>query len=465
MCVTTELNSKMDFKGASKRDAFNRKQAEGEPSQYLPRQSKNITYVSRLQCVQAAVEQQIQKVAKEHPKKKIGIITFNNEVNIIGDGTQEEKVVAGDILNSWNDLKQIGENYKIAKSVGDAESDLLKKLWELEESGATALGPALLLGITIAGSHAASKVILCTDGLANLGLGSIENKVTEYSPYYTELAEAAKLKGVTVSVISLTGTDCALENLSVVAEQTAGEVERVDPLKLTKNFASILAKPILATGCMATILLHKGLMFRGEVDDEEDRNWIVKDLANVTVDTQCTFAYAFRSKNEIDLSHLTEIPFQVQVVYTKLNGVKCLRVVTDRVKVTDKREEAEKNANIKVIGTFAAQRSAKYAKEGDYEKAQMETRAAQRLMMRNFDPETNKDIKVWSKNVEVMDKEIRRVKEKVDDTCNSSASSEVKCKSRAQARKFDDSVTVAISKNTNVGSKKLFVTEDGEDNS
>lgn len=30
-------------------------------------------------------------------------------------------------------------------------------------------------------------------------------KATEFTPYYTELAEAAKVKGVTVSVISILG--------------------------------------------------------------------------------------------------------------------------------------------------------------------------------------------------------------------------------------------------------------------
>lgn len=66
----------------------------------------------------------------------------------------------------------------------------------------------------------------------------------------------------------LIGEDCSLENLSVVTEQTGGEVERVDPKNIAKNFQSILTTPIIATGCMATILLHRGLMFKNEVADE-----------------------------------------------------------------------------------------------------------------------------------------------------------------------------------------------------
>jgi hypothetical protein len=75
----------------------------------------------------------------------------------------------------------------------------------------------------------------------------------------------------------------------------------------------------------------------------------------------------------------------VQLVFSKLNGMKCLRVATASIKLTEDRTLAEKGANITVIGTHAAQRAAKYAKDGDYERAQMETRAARRFMNRNND--------------------------------------------------------------------------------
>lgn len=43
--------------------------------QYLPRERRDITYVSRLQSVQAAVVQQIETLAKEHPMKRVAIGT------------------------------------------------------------------------------------------------------------------------------------------------------------------------------------------------------------------------------------------------------------------------------------------------------------------------------------------------------------------------------------------------------
>ena len=80
-----------------------------------------------------------------------------------------------------------------------------------------------------------------------------------------------------MSIISIAADDCSLENLSIVTEQTRGDVERVDARTIASNFQSILMNPIIATGCMATIFLHKGLMFKNEVDDEFEVPWLKKE--------------------------------------------------------------------------------------------------------------------------------------------------------------------------------------------
>jgi hypothetical protein len=46
----------------------------------------------------------------------------------------------------------------------------------LEETGPTALGPALLTSIAMAADgKPGSSVVLCTDGLANVGLGGFDD--------------------------------------------------------------------------------------------------------------------------------------------------------------------------------------------------------------------------------------------------------------------------------------------------
>lgn len=64
----------------------------------------NVTYVSRLQCVQAAIDQQLTEMSQGAPNRKVGIVTFNGEVTVIGDGTVAPQTIAGDKLFDYDYL-------------------------------------------------------------------------------------------------------------------------------------------------------------------------------------------------------------------------------------------------------------------------------------------------------------------------------------------------------------------------
>jgi hypothetical protein len=69
MGVTHELAGKLKLKGSEKREKEFREL--GVRDRYVPGQPTNVTYVSRLQCVQSAIESQIEKLAKEYPNKHV----------------------------------------------------------------------------------------------------------------------------------------------------------------------------------------------------------------------------------------------------------------------------------------------------------------------------------------------------------------------------------------------------------
>ena len=73
-------------------------------------------------------------------------------------------------------------------------------VFSLEEGGQTALGPALLLAISMACNTPGSKVIMCTDGMANVGLGGLDvpaedPSYAEASQFYDEVSEMASDNG------------------------------------------------------------------------------------------------------------------------------------------------------------------------------------------------------------------------------------------------------------------------------
>ena len=51
--------------------------------QNLPGQRRNVTYVSRLQGVQAAVDHQLEEMMKESPNRRVALITFSSDVSIV----------------------------------------------------------------------------------------------------------------------------------------------------------------------------------------------------------------------------------------------------------------------------------------------------------------------------------------------------------------------------------------------
>merc|ERR1711937_1067312 len=91
------------------------------------------------------------------------------------------------------------------------------------------------------------RVVVCTDGLANQGIGSVNRGGVTIVPFYTEIAEHAMDRGVTVSMVTLEGEDCAMEHLGTTADLTGGQVEIVDPVALESKVAGIIARRTLAT--------------------------------------------------------------------------------------------------------------------------------------------------------------------------------------------------------------------------
>lgn len=340
---------------------------------FAQQQRTATTEVSRLQCVQASIDQQLDTWAKDIPNKPVGLVTFNHEVTIFGDGTADPETVAGDKLHRQQTLSEIGERHSTIRPISQSKAGLENRLFSIEETGQTALGPALTIALNMAKGKRGSTVIVCTDGLANIGLGALdvvnEEKRAQVEAWYEEMGRFAQTHGITVNIISIEGAECRLEDLGKVAEQTGGEVTRVDPVQLTQNFATILANPIIATQVKAKIFLHKGLKFRNE---DEESSVLTQSMGNVTADTQLTFEYQIRAR----VAEKT-LPFQVQIEYTKLDGMKCLRVISAKKETTRDIEASQQNARVDILATNVARQVAKAAKKGQLTDAITRTTAYQ----------------------------------------------------------------------------------------
>ncbi|KAL5010281.1 hypothetical protein ScPMuIL_012586 [Solemya velum] len=382
-------------------------------------QHRDRTSVSRLQAVQAAVDHQLEEMNKHHPNRRVALITFSSEVYAVGDGQGTPKRIDRDLENKQA-LMEVGRSLDLPRPIKESRKILGEKLFDLRPTNSTALGPALLISIAMAGAHVGSKVIICTDGQANIGIGKLQNMSSDeetetVQQVYEDFGNMGVEMGVMVSVISITGTDCRLSQLGRVADLTGGQVNIVDPLKLTEEFSTILADQIIATKVEATCILHKELCFLYE---ERVESKVVKTLGNVTYDTEITFEFAIRAAlskkddtqkkeevKETDSKGATssaekgepegatssakkeralpsKLPFQLQIRYTDKDGNKAMRVHTNIKPVTKDRQKAEQKMDTKMVASNSAYVGSKLALLGDYKQSRCRQLMAQRMVHR-----------------------------------------------------------------------------------
>jgi len=436
MCVTSEVEGKVAFKGdrsGSMRSLLGRGD---DAAQLMPGQRRDVTYVSRLQAVQAAITTQLASLKADHPTRRAALVSFNNEVCVVGDGTAEPRTLAGDRLDNEANMLAAGAEAPLPGPVAETADGLAKKIFALEEGGATALGPAMASAVGLASRKAGSRIVLCTDGLANVGLGALEVTAADEAAaaagaldddgeamtaqdvararartFYESLGRAAAAAGVVVDVIGIEGDGCDLEMLgTTLAEATGGSTEKVNPMELRKNFASSLVNPIIAFKVTATLLLHWGLAFRGDDaaagavgagggaggdagapaagSSSSSSSKLVREIGNVTADTAITFEYGQRRAAELGeraaaMRDVTSLPFQLQVRYTKPDGAAYVRVLSQAKPVTRERATAEARMDMRVCGTHVAQSSASMARAGEYKKARVRNFAFEKMMRRN----------------------------------------------------------------------------------
>ena len=110
MCVTQPVAGKHQLKGDKLREMAAAMRQFGDGSdQFMNAAERNITYVSRIQCVKAAIDSQINDMANGAAERKLGVVTFNHEVQVIGDGTQDPITITGDHLNNFEYLENNGK--------------------------------------------------------------------------------------------------------------------------------------------------------------------------------------------------------------------------------------------------------------------------------------------------------------------------------------------------------------------
>jgi len=117
---------------------------------------------------------------------------------------------------------------------------ILSKLFSIKSLGCTALGPGVVTSLSLLKNvKKGSRIFLCTDGLANEGIGSIrgnedEHTIQKHKLFYEKIGEEAEKKGISINLITFKDEHSDIEILMKMVEKSGGEITRVTPDKIVK---------------------------------------------------------------------------------------------------------------------------------------------------------------------------------------------------------------------------------------
>ncbi|KAN0036620.1 hypothetical protein ACTFIV_001922 [Dictyostelium citrinum] len=339
------------------------------------------SYISRLECVQSSIPTMIDRLSIQYPNKRVVLVTFSDEVMVYTQNNSVDGpvVIAGDKLEDYDQLVEIGRSMTYDKlPTSSGSSDFLKaKIKSLEPVQSTALGPALLVSAAIASQKMLSEVVICTDGVPNVGLGAIEDlPLGPAQEFYEKVTKLAQNNKTTINIIGISGSHIDLGVIGRVSEQTNGNITIIHPLELAREIRKLTQNPMIATDVEMSICLHPTLEIN-KYDSKQGLSRVVKQFPNVNSLTDLTLLYSSRNR---PTEFVQFYPFQIQIKYTKLDGVRCLRVVSTQLQATPDFNTSTSNANISILAMAFTQQAAKIAQQEEYMESRLHLKAASRLI-------------------------------------------------------------------------------------
>ena len=284
-------------------------------------------------------------------------------------------------MNNEDKIKSLGEeNTNLIKApIKQSSSKILESLKATEENGSTALGPAILLSLSLLkNAKIGSRIFLCTDGMSNLGVGDISQDKDGASTYYSKIGDMAREKGIVINLITFEDSESEIDILMNMVQKSGGEIIRVNPNAILDGFNDLLENETIASEVSIRMNLNKSLTFRdkAEIDLINDGSSFVEKIGNATKETETYYELKFKKAvklaemKDINFDELKDLTFQCEITFKKKNGGKYARIISRNLKVSDNKEDVEKNANYEIISTKEIQKAAKLASVGLFREAQ-----------------------------------------------------------------------------------------------
>ncbi len=352
----------------------------------------------KLEAVKHALIQNMHQLTAEYPATNFVLIPFSTNIQIYPTPQQSVLLEDGPAFFKEEELKAQVQGILEKHSLVSLEKSYRE--WEtllkgLVSTDMTALGPALFLGVSVIitrqKAHAekiGGKILLLTDGLANVGLGSVERDNAPDSPargFYRKVAQTCLENNIVVDVVAVRdpdgGNSVALDIIGQITDYTGGRMLFITPDQIEQAFGD-LRSAYVARNVVLRVFMPEFLALK-EIEGAE-----VLQSLNVVKSGDPIQLGAFDADREIyvqfthkgKIKQTQKVPIQLQLEFLDINNRKKIRLYQQWLDIAPTDDNFKANFDPKVATAYELAKASKLRAKGDSAGATMQ---AQMTLNRN----------------------------------------------------------------------------------
>ncbi|MBN2155232.1 MAG: hypothetical protein JW776_04260 [Candidatus Lokiarchaeota archaeon] len=334
----------------------------------------------KLEAVKHSLIQTIKNLKVNNPSSVFVLITFTSEVSIYSTPHEHLEIRKEEHIFSEANL----ENFLIKElenahvgPVSEFGDEWIRKIEQLTPLHYTALGPALFCGqilterkILKRGKKSA-RLILLTDGLANVGMGMIEggNK-SKAEEFYSNLANRARQKGVIMDLIGVDdgSSQMALDLIGKITDITGGEVSLISKDLIESTFKHLESKNYIARNAILRVFYPDFLELE-EIEGIYVQNIPKKSGVPISLGALDPNRELYLKFHKTKSTTQKKADVQIQLDYLDRNDVKKTRLLHSTYEITDDVSEFKDYYDSELITNLELQKANKLVQQFQMEEA------------------------------------------------------------------------------------------------
>ncbi|MCF2141107.1 MAG: VWA domain-containing protein [Candidatus Lokiarchaeota archaeon] len=355
----------------------------------------------KIEAVKHALVQNIHQITAETPDIYFILIPFSSNVWIFPNAKKKIEIQDGPIFFTEQkmdeEMQMIIEKHQLS-TISSQYKQWVQIVRNMKSLNMTALGPALYLSVSFISNKQKSqaeplggKVLLLTDGLANVGLGSIEEDPLSREKareFYHKIGAICLHNNIIVDMIGVRdkngSNSVALDIIGEVTDITGGKMMFISADQIESAFGELQRTNYVVRNASLRVYMPQDIIL------EEIEGTAISQIGKSFRSGEPVKLGAFEADREIFLKFKPNvvknkqngrIPIQIQLEYSDSQNNKHVRCYRQNITVEADEKKFQSTFNPKVATAYELAKASKLRSKGDYEIAKS---IAQQSLQRNI---------------------------------------------------------------------------------